>query len=757
LVEIRQLFCRRCHLAVTIACCSLCVRPAHAQPAPEAPPPPPAETPPPPPPQLPPTATAEAPPPPRDDTVVEVTVRGKRPRPPRATSDFVLDRTVLAAAPHRSAGDLLASAPGVFVSRPEGDAVAHQIFLRGFDAEHGQDMELTVGGVPVNQPSHIHGQGYADLNFVIPEVVRSLRVTEGVYDPRQGDFAVAGSVEFDLGLAERGSQLRSSLGSFGTFRQLGLVAPPGEREETFGAAVFNRTHGFGENRGAQSASAIGQYAFSLPGGLQGLAHVAAAGSRGNMAGVLRRDDVDAGRVGYYDSYPDPAANAQSALGSRVQAALTLDRLDSAGGRTTLLAYVVSTGFRLRENFTGYLERSRERLDWIGRGDLIEQSNQALTLGARLQHRTRRYQPARFASATLELGLSFRSDDIDQTQNLIKPPQNETWDHRVDATIRGQDVGAYLDADLRLGSRLNLRGGVRADALVYDIDDRLGNFAPLFQRQTHFLGFRRTALGVAAGPRATAEVRATSWLTAMAAYGEGYRSPQARQLEEGENAPYTKVRSAEAGVRLRLADERLTFTGAGYYTALSQDLAFDPQEGALEKIGPTTRRGLVAHLLGHPWSFLTTSLSVTTVGATLDAPPPPTPDNPTPPYRSGERLPYVPPVVVRGDVALTGTLRTRWSQPIAGKLGLGFNYLSRRPLPYGQFGNDVGLLDGSASVRWRALELGIEVWNLLDLRYAQNEYAFVSNWGRTDLPSLIPARHLVAGAPRSFLGSLAVRF
>ena len=234
---------------------------------------------------------------PKEEQPLEVEVRGRRPPPARSTSDFVLDREVLTVAPHQDAASAVMSAPGVYVARPEGDAVAHQIFLRGFDAEHGQDIEFTLNGwFPVNQPSHIHGQGYADLNFIIPELIRSVRVTEGVYDPRQGDFAVAGSVDFDLGVAQRGYQLRSSYGSFGTFRQLVLWAPEGESEETFGAAVFRLTGGFGTNRGGMSGGVIGQYAFKGPGGFNGLVHVGAHGARANIAGVLRLDDVEAGRT-----------------------------------------------------------------------------------------------------------------------------------------------------------------------------------------------------------------------------------------------------------------------------------------------------------------------------------------------------------------------------------------------------------------------------------------------------------------------------
>jgi TonB family protein len=676
---------------------------------------------------------------------------------PRATSDFVLERDILASTPHQSAGELLGSAPGVYVARPEGDAVAHQIYLRGFDAEHGQDIELTVGAVPLNQPSHIHGQGYADLNLIIPEVVRSLRVTEGVYDPRQGDFAVAGSIDFDLGVAQRGFQSHTSYGSFNTVRQLALWAPRGQAEETFAAATIRKSDGFGLNRGSLSGALNGQYAFTT-GSLRGLLHVAAYGGRANLAGILRRDDVEAGRVGFYDSYRDPTANAQSALSIRAQAALSLEHRASWGARTGFSLYAIYADFRLRANFTGYLERSRENPEWIGRGDLMEQENRDVSVGARLYHRTRRFMPARWLGALFEVGATYRLSIVDQAQYMLEAQQNQTWDRRVDASIRAHDLGLYADADLRLTKYVRLRGGVRADVLAYDVDDRLANFIPSYMAQTHLRGYRRTALGVAWGPRLSLEVEPTRWLTLMASYGEGYRSPQARLLEEGENAPFAKVRSVEGGARLRLFDDRLLVTAAGYGTFLSADQAFDPTEGRAEPIGPTRRAGVVGYVVARPWPFLVGSLSVTYVRATLESPPPATPTNPAPPFTPGQLLPYVPPVVVRADIGFNKeVVRKLWRGPLSVRAGVGFTYLSPRPLPFGQSADPVHLLDASVGVRWWFVELGLETFNLIGQQYAAVEYSYASWWGTTSVPSRVPARHFAAGPPRTILGTLGFHF
>ena len=110
-----------------------------------------------------------------------------------AASDFDLEVGALRAVPRRSAQDYLTLAPGLVLSNHSGDEHAASIFLRGFDAGEGQDLETLVDGMPINEPSNAHGHGYADTQFVIPEVVLNVRVLEGPFDPRQGDFAVAGT------------------------------------------------------------------------------------------------------------------------------------------------------------------------------------------------------------------------------------------------------------------------------------------------------------------------------------------------------------------------------------------------------------------------------------------------------------------------------------------------------------------------------------------------------------------------------------
>lgn len=673
----------------------------------------------------------------------------------RGVNDVRIDAALLRAAPAQDSGELLKRAPGVVVARIEGDAVAQRIMLRGFDADHGQDIELNVDGVPVNQPSHIHGQGYADLGFIIPETVRSLRVTEGVYDPRQGDFAVAGTADFELGVEKRGIQVGSGYGSFRTFRELAVFAPQGFGADTFGAVAFKKTEGFGQNRASTSGSAIGQIGWDS-GPLHLTLHGSVHGARALTANVLRRDDIDSGKVDFYDVYPLATAEAQGASTERAQLSAKARYHGPKGENAELLTYVVLNTFRLQANYTGFAEISRKNPMWTGRGDLIEQTNQDRTIGIKSRYRTAEVRPFSFSRTFLEAGISGRVDDIAQTQNLIQAPEGTTWDQRVDADISALDVGGYADLDTTITERVHLRGGVRADFLSYQVDDRLANFIPAFRAQEHIPGYRRSAAGIAAGPRAVLEVHALPELSVIAAYGEGYRSPMALLLDDGEPAPFVKVKSGDLGLRHVMGSgDQLELRASGYLTRLDDDVAFDPREGRVEAVGPSRRVGFVFYGVTRPYSWLRAAVSVTYVKASLEKPPYSTAEDPDPPFKKGQLLPYVPPVVLRADTSAERRLFDIEQFPVTGRAGAGYSYWSPRPLPFGESARPVSLIDAEVGLSYRMFTTTLSCFNLLDAEYAAMELSYPSSWNPDGPASRVPARHVMAGSPRSFLAMFGV--
>ncbi|MGK3991845.1 TonB-dependent receptor [Sorangium sp. So ce1024] len=649
---------------------------------------------------------------------VEVVVQGAR--PPRSASETVRERAEVKAAPHRTASDVLQLVPGVFATQHSGEGKAHQIFFRGFDAVHGQDLEIWVAGAPVNEVSNVHGQGYADLHFVMPEVIRELRAQPGSYDPRQGDFAVAGSVRFELGYDEPGITVAAGAGSAGARRLFLAYHPERADEATFAAFEAYETDGFGPARAASRASLIAQGVYQPIAGLSARVMASAFAGRFGSAGVLRLDDIEAGRVDRLGSY-DPDQGGDS---SRAQLVLDLRAAGDAPGEGLSLApFVVLRALRLRSNFTGYLE------DPVS-GDATEQRNEAITAGATASYRLR--FPLLSDRDAFEAGVVARTDWIEQSQRRLAAVDDRPTATLVDARVRATDIAGYLDASIRPAPRVEVRGGVRADGLAYQVLDGAGAAA-------------RSAQGVHVGGKGTVDVVLLPGLRALASVGQGFRSPQARSLGDGERAPFTRALSAEAG--LRYADERVRASAALFHARLSDDLVFDEATGRNEPVPATARTGVALDAVAHPAPWLVSSVGLTYTRAAFTAS--------GGRHAAGDLLPFVPQVVARADLAVTPRLGALFGRRLEARAGAGATLLHRRPLPFGEIGHDALLTDVTARLRYHRVEIGLDVYNVLDAAWFDGEFVYPSSFNRGAAPDLLPARHVTVGAPRSFLASLSL--
>lgn len=643
--------------------------------------------------------------------------------PPRSASDYTFDLSVQRAVPRGSAAEFLTLAPGFFLSQHGGDGKANQIFLRGFDAQHGQDVEFTVGGMPSNDVSNVHGQGYADLNWVIPEVVDRLRVLEGPYDPRQGDFAVAGSARLELGVEERGVLLRGQYGMFGAARALALFAPRNERRETFVAAELARSDGFGQNRASARASVNGQYLRALANGatLRVLAQSYLA--RFDSAGVVRAADVDRGFVAFDGTYDTLQGGAASRHGLLVELVVP-----DGTSRTTVSAYGFLREFLVRENFTGFAQDPR--------GDRYTQSYDAGVLGLAASHR-RHFHLGGLAH-TWEIGVSARHDRTTQAMTRHDTVSDASRAATVDADVNATDIGLWADLNLRLTRRLTVRGGLRAEALAYAIDDRVTRTV---SRTMMVPRGRREAQGFAVNPRVTVEYEFNRAWSVVGAFGQGFRSPQALSLGDGESAPFATVLAGDLGVRLRHPVVQATL--AGFATHVDRDLIFVPELGTnvtLDESAATTRVGVSGTVRVTPARGVELSAGGTWSRATFDA--------------TGNLVPYVPPLVLRADLAFARDVGTVAARPVRLMAGLGATFLGDRPLPFSESSPPVFVMDVGASARYAFVELGVSVRNVTDARWRDGVFNYVSAFDPSMTVSRVPAPHYSAGRPLTVLGTVS---
>ncbi len=665
---------------------------------------------------------------------------------PRGVGDVTLNRELLEASPRQFTSEMLSAAPGFFVDHENGEGLGNDIFLRGFDLEHGAGIEIGVGNVPVNQPIHIQGQGYVDANFIIPEVVDSVHVLQGPYDPRQGDAAIVGSAFFNLGVPERGYHLSTSYGSFGQVRVMGIVAPEGAPKETFAAFAVRRTEGFGARRESRSGTANGQLAIDV-GASDRLRLLATAyGARAELPGVVRQDHVDAGRIDFQGSYPY-FAEGQLAQSTRFLLSADFRHDLSAGGHLSLVGWAMWTDFLARQNFAGAFESSRIDPDFSGLGDLFERTNLERAAGVRATFESASLSLGETGEVVLEPGTVVRVGDTEQTRSLLVPSTLAAWDRRTDAELTTIDVGAYVDVDLRLFDRLRIAGGPRVDVLAVSVRDHLAGQVPAGAAPAHALpGERRSALGVAAGPRVTLEYAVSPLLAVSTSYGEGFRSLNPPSLEDGATRPFSKVRSVELGARAQDARGRYKTTLAGYNTWVENELVFVAESGGFETQQRSIRRGIVGSVLAKPvrWLLASSALSVTDAFFDTDVP------------RVSHRVASVPPLIYRADVTARARLASIHRESLFGRAGLGYTFLSRLHLTDEVRGPNANILNANLGLRYAAFELDLDVYNALDSRYADSANYYISNWSfEPGQQRASYATHLTAAPPRAFVATLSV--
>jgi iron complex outermembrane recepter protein len=702
----------------------------------------PSPSPPPPPPPHPPALTTNEQ---DEDYAQTIQVRGVGWSSPRGLGDVRIKRELLDAAPHQQTSEMLSAAPGFFVDHEDGEGLGNDVYLRGFDLDHGSGIEMRLGSIPINIPTHIQGQGYADANFVIPEVVRSIRVLEGPYDPRQGDAAIVGSAYFDLGVPERGYNLRTTFGSFDQVRVVGVAAPVEADEETFAAFSLRSSDGFGQDRASQSGSVNAQYGFDI-GAREHVRLIATAyGARSLLPGVVRQDDVDAGRIGFYDAYPYNAGG-QSVQSSRVIFGADFDHVAATGARFEFAPWVMWTAFRARQNFTGELESAQLDLATPPQGDLFETTNVETAAGLTSRLHTAPVRIGTSAEIAAEPGVTLRVGHTEQTKSLLSTTDLQPWDRRVDAGLDTFDAGAYLDVDLRLFRRLRISGGPRADLLLVGIDDRLANLVPAGTAPPSALpGAIRDTEGIVAGPRLTAAYEGSRDITPVVSYGEGFRSLDAQSVGEG-TTPYSKIRSVEAGFRAQTPREAYTTSLALFETWVGNELVFEAAAGGLETESASIRRGVVGSFVAKPFDWLLASTALSVTDATFS----------TLVAGVGHYVPNIPPVLFRIDVAARGRIGTVRGVPLTGRAGVGYTFLSGRHLTDTVIGPASNILNAKAALRWGALEVGVDGYNVLGLRYADDAEVYVSNWSLKPGQQIASvATHITAAPPLTVLGTVAL--
>lgn len=474
--------------------------------------------------------------------------------------------------PTNSAQDLLRLVPGLFIAQHAGGGKAEQIFLRGFDVDHGTDFAVSIDGIPVNMVSHAHGQGYADFHFVIPETVDKLQVNKGLYSARQGDFATSGSGDFSTKNALDRSMIKFEYGMFDTYRAVGLFRLPGEKlltgnnENAYVAGEYNFTNSYFDSpQHFNRYNVFGKYTTGI--GTCGSLMLSASTfhSFWDASGQIPDRAVQAEIIDRFGAIDNTEGGETSR--TNANAVLLLSGKDGAVFRNQF--YYSNYSFNLYSNFTFFLNDSIN-------GDQIRQTEQGRNI---IGYNSTFDQTMYFGKSSLRTvaGAGTRYDN--GVISLMHTVKRVVLDTVSLGELTEQNINAFLDETMNIGTHFSVNAGVRYDYFIFRYDN--------FLADTH--EGKRTKGRLS--PKLSFYYTPTSNVQLYLKSGLGFHSNDARSVVSGEAGnSLPRAIGYEAGSTFRLLKSTL-MNVAVWGLDLENELVYVGDEGVVEISGATRRLGI----------------------------------------------------------------------------------------------------------------------------------------------------------------------
>ena len=489
-----------------------------------------------------------------------------------ATRKLIEDRPAL------RPGEVLEFVPGVIVSQHSGDGKANQYYLRGFNLDHGTDFATWVAGMPVNMRSHAHGQGYTDLNFMIPELISRIDYRKGPYFAEDGDFSSAGAAR--IGYLDRLERPLASLslGQGGYQRLLGAGSTALGAGTLLGAVELDHNDGpWDVPQNFRKFNAVARWSLASGDDRFGLTAMGYEG-RWTSTDQIPKRAVDAGLIGRFGSL-DPTDGGKSS-----RASLSLDWSRTlADGAFQLNAYAVRSRLDLYSNFTFFLTHPADLGDPIN-GDQFKQSEKRGMVGLNAA----RTWTGKLGDAAMinKIGLQARYDRISPL-SLVETVARETVNTVRQDEVKEGSVGLYAENSVQWLPWLRSVLGLRFDRYTFDVaSDNPVNSGKLAAHLTS------PKFSLILGPWAKTEF--------FVNYGEGFHSNDARGtttrvspatgLPVDTVTPLVKSRGGELGARTEIIPG-LQSSLALWQLRLGSELVFIGDAGDTEASRASRRHGV----------------------------------------------------------------------------------------------------------------------------------------------------------------------
>lgn len=608
--------------------------------------------------------------------------------------------------------------PGLMITQHSGEGKANQYFLRGFNLDHGTDLAISVDGMPVNMRTHGHGQGYADLNFLIPELIHSVNIRKGPYFADEGDFSSVGAVHINLIDSIAKSTLSSTIGSFGYRRMLGITSGKVGDGTLLVAGEAGTYNGPWDNPDkVRKLNSVVRYTQGTPDNGFSLTGMAYSNSWNSTDQIPLRA-ISQGLIGLYGAL-DPTDGGRS---NRFSISGQF-RKTEAEGTTKVNFYVIRSSLDLYNNFTYFLNDAMVPPGDPLNGDQFHQRDSRVIGGLNASH-TFNHTFAGLPMQT-EVGIQNRYDSI--RVGLSNTVQRQFLSGTRDDKVQEGSTGLFIQNTVYWTNWLRTIVGYRGDFYATNVNSLLN---PVNSgKATSAIGSPKAS--IVFGPFAKTEFFINA--------GEGFHSNDARGVtikvsptdpsEAVSSSPFlVKTRGAEVGIRTKLIpglDSSLSL----FVLDSASEILFVGDAGDTEPSRPSRRYGVewTNHYQPASWLAFDGDIAVTHArfrGTNPDQPPAYAELAGYPAAQIGNApgnyIPGAPNMIASAGVRIGE--RTGWFG------ALRYRYFGPRPLTEdGAFVSPAtGLLNGQVGYRfengWR---IQLDAYNLTDSKSDQITYAYGS--------------------------------
>lgn len=618
--------------------------------------------------------------------------------------------------PVSSSQEILRTVPGLFIGQHAGGGKAEQLFLRGFDIDHGTDIAISVDGMPVNMVSHAHGQGYADLHFLIPETIERLDFGKGPYYADKGNFTTAGYVDFQTKEKLNNSSVGFEIGRFNTKRTVALIDLLGnaKNQSAYIAGEYLLSDGpFESPQNFNRLNLMAKYTLNLPKDGKVSLLVSHFDSKWDASGQVPQRAIDSGLITRFGAIDDTEGGKTGRTNIALQHTKTIDNHTFIKSK----AYFSHYHFELFSNFTFFLN------DPIN-GDQIKQKEDRNLFGIEsVLHKTTNLGSS---AVNYQIGGGLRHDQVNNVGLWRTLNRQTILSSLAQGNVTESNLYTFMNAEIEFGKVL-INPGLRLDFFNFDYADDLSTTYQSLSEKDFFLS-----------PKLNIIYNPNNQLQLFIKSGTGFHSNDSRVVV-AQNGKKTLpgAYGMDVGASWKPLP-RLWVNTALWYLFLQQEFVYVGDEGIVEPSGKTRRVGMD---LGFRWQlnkylFFDTDFNYTIARSIED-------------LEGANRIPLAP------ELTMTGGLDLQLDNGLSG--GIHYRYIKDRPanednsiVAEGYFITDINM-----NYAFKKLTVGLNVENLFNTKW--NEAQFATESRLFDEPESIEELHFTPGMPIFLKGKVLYNF